>query len=300
MRINRNNKDRLFRFIFGDPEHKERTLELYNALNGSDYENPDQLEVRSTEGVLYLSMKNDVCFLIDTELDLWEHQSTWNPNMPLRGLLYFSQQYNLYVKEEDLNLYANKKLKLPTPRYFVFFNGDRELPDETVLRFSDSVAKPEQSSIEVTARVLNINADHNQVLMEASRNLRDYAELIRRLKQACADLKDEDEILAATTLVVDRCIQEGILCDILIQNKNEVIDMFLTEYDEKETMRRQARDNREEGRKEGRVALKKATEYLKENGRASEIEKLNLDDNFFISVIKEAGIEFEESSAEEA
>jgi hypothetical protein len=76
--------------------------------------------------------------------------------------------------------------------------------------------------------------------------------------------------------------------------------MFLTEYDEKGTMRRQARDNREEGRKEGRAALKKATEYLKENGRTSEIEELIFSDDFFDSVIREAGIEFEESSADEA
>jgi hypothetical protein len=166
MKINRNHKDRLFRFIFGDPEHKERTLELYNALNGSDYEDPERLEVRSTEGVLYLSMKNDVCFLIDTELNLWEHQSTWNPNMPLRGLLYFSQQYNLYVKDEDMDLYGEKKLRFPTPRYCVFFNGDRKLPDETALRFSDSVVKSELNFIEVTARVPNINAGHNLDLME--------------------------------------------------------------------------------------------------------------------------------------
>lgn len=299
MKINEKYKDRLFRFIFGDPEHKERTLELYNALNGSDYDDPEQLELRIVEGVLYLSMRNDVSFLIDMELNLWEHQSTWNPNMPLRGLLYFSQMYNRYVSENDLNLFGWKKLMLPTPRYYVFFNGDRKMGDETELRFTDSVEKPDHSSIEVIARVLNINAGHNEDLMEASRNLKEYAELIRRLKEAVRGLKEESEIRAAIVRVVDQCIEDGILRDILIQNRDEVIEMFMTEYDEKETMRRLARDEREEGRKEGREeyhqALKQASEYLKSKGRESEVINLITDDQFCASIFKEAEISYADS-----
>ena len=311
MKINDKYKDRLFRFIFGDPEHKERTLELYNALNGSDYDDPKELELKIVEGVLYLSMRNDVSFLIDTEMDLWEHQSTWNPNMPLRGLLYFSQMYHRYVSDNDLNLFGWKKLMLPTPRYYVFYNGDRKMEDQTELRFTDSVEKPEHSSIEVTARVLNINAGHNAELMEASRNLREYAELIRRLKEAVNGLRTDSEIRAAVIRVVDQCIEDRILRDILMQNKSEVIEMFMTEYDEKETMRRLARDEREEGRKEGReevreegrregqdenrAMMKKATEYLVSSGRESEIVNLNLDDQFFASVLEEAGISYAEN-----
>ena len=251
MKINRKNKDRLFRFIFGDAEHKERALALYNALNGTAYQDPAVLELTMTEGMLYLSMRNDVSFLLDTEMNLREHQSTNNPNMPLRGLFYFAQQYNRYVQEEDLNLFGSTRLVLPTPRYYVFYNGDAELEDEGELRFTDLVDKPELSSIEITARVLNINAGHNQALMEASRHLREYAELIRRLKVACKGKKTPEEIVAAVTRVVEQCIADGILAEILKQNKGEVIEMFFTEYDEKETMRRLARDERQEGRKEG-------------------------------------------------
>jgi hypothetical protein len=252
LKINRKNKDRLFRFIFGDAEHKERALELHNALNGTAYQDPAALELTMTEGMLYLSMRNDVSFLLDTEMNLWEHQSTNNPNMPLRGLFYFAQQYNRYVQEEDLNLFGSTRLVLPTPRYYVFYNGDQDLEDEGELRFTDLVDKPELSSIEITARVLNINAGHNQALMEASRYLREYAELIRRLKEACKGKKTPEEIAEAVTHVVEQCIADGILAEILKQNKGEVIEMFFTEYDEKETMRRLARDERQEGREEGR------------------------------------------------
>jgi hypothetical protein len=306
MKINSKHKDRLFRYIFGDPEHKERALELYNALNGTEYDDPEQLELTTPEGVLYMSMRNDVSFLIDTEMNLWEHQSTWNPNMPLRGLLYFAQQYNRSIKDNDLNIFGNTRLMLPTPRYYVFFNGDQAVPDETVLRFTDSVKKPELSSIEVEARILNVNAGHNKALMEASRYLREYAELIKRLKAACKGLKDPEDIRSAVAKVVDQCIAKGILQNILEQNKREVIEMFLTEYDEKETMRRLARDERQEGRKEGRQegrkegrdenadAVEQATEYLVANGRKEELYRMNTDRAFFASVLQEAGIRYGE------
>ena len=197
------------------------------------------------------------------------------------------------------------------------------MEDQTELRFTDSVEKPEHSSIEVTARVLNINAGHNAELMEASRNLSEYAELIRRLKEAVNGLRTDSEIRAAVIRVVDQCIEDRILRDILMQNKSEVIEMFMTEYDEKETMRRLARDEREEGRREGReegreegrkegreegreegrreghdenrAMMKKATEYLVSSGRESEVVNLNLDDQFFASVLEEAGISYAEN-----
>ena len=91
---NRNYKDRLFRFVF---KNKKDLLDLYNAINGTNYDDPEELEVNTLENVLYLSMKNDLSFLIDAELNLYEHQSTYNPNMPMRGLLYFAGVYNRHI-----------------------------------------------------------------------------------------------------------------------------------------------------------------------------------------------------------
>ena len=112
-KANRAHKDRLFRLIFRE---KKDLLSLYNAVNRSHYQNPDELEVRTLKDVLYLSMKNDLAFLIKNELNLYEAQSTFNPNMPLRGLSYFSRLYQGYVESRKLDVYSSGKIILPAPR----------------------------------------------------------------------------------------------------------------------------------------------------------------------------------------
>lgn len=128
---NRNFKDRLFRRVF---VNKADLLDLYNAVNGTDYQNVEDLEVNTLEDVLYLSMKNDISFLIGGTMNLYEHQSSYNPNMPIRGFLYFARLYQKYVDERELNLYGSTLQKLPLPRYLVFYNGTKGEPDriETV------------------------------------------------------------------------------------------------------------------------------------------------------------------------
>ena len=110
--FNRKYKDVLFRHLFRD---KQDLLELYNALNNSTYENPEELEVITMEDVIFMKMKNDLPFIIANQLNLYEHQSTYSPNMPLRGLLYFSRQYEGIVAQKKDHLYGSKLIKLPTP-----------------------------------------------------------------------------------------------------------------------------------------------------------------------------------------
>lgn len=119
LRINRKYKDRLFRFLFRD---KRDLLELYNALNGTDYKDPDELEIVTMEDVIFLKMKNDLSFIIAGRLNLYEHQSTVNPNMPLRGLLYLAQQYEGLVSAGEKSMYGKRRIELPTPEYVVFYN----------------------------------------------------------------------------------------------------------------------------------------------------------------------------------
>ena len=101
----KDHKDRLFRFIFGSEERKEYTLSLYNALNGSDYTDTDDLTITTLEDVIYINVKNDVSFLLKEVMNLYEHQSTWNPNMPLRGLIYFGKLYSAYADKADKDIY---------------------------------------------------------------------------------------------------------------------------------------------------------------------------------------------------
>ena len=114
--INREYKDRLFRFLFGAEEMKENMLLLYNALNSTDYTDADSIKVYTIEDILYLEMKNDVAIIFDSYLHLWEQQSTYNPNMPIRGLMYFGKLYSKYIEENNLNIYGKKLCKIPTPK----------------------------------------------------------------------------------------------------------------------------------------------------------------------------------------
>ena len=116
MHYNEKHKDRIFCMIFGYEKYKSNLLDLYNALNDTNYTNLDDLEITTMENALYMSMKNDVSCIIANNMELFEHQSTWNPNMPLRGFMYFSDLFNKYVSRYRLGLYDDKLLKIPTPQ----------------------------------------------------------------------------------------------------------------------------------------------------------------------------------------
>ena len=163
---NRNYKDRLFRFVF---KNKKDLLDLYNAINGTDYDNPEELEVNTLENVLYLSMKNDLSFLIDAELNLYEHQSTYNPNMPMRGLLYFAGVYNRHISSREINIYSSSPKVFPFPQHIVFYNGTQEEPDRKILKLSDLFQRPtgeKEPCLECQTLMLNINYGHNRELMK--------------------------------------------------------------------------------------------------------------------------------------
>lgn len=124
---NRKHKDRLFRLVF---QEKRYQLELYNALNGTDYTDSEVLEETTLEDAIFLGVKNDLSFIIGMSLNMYEHQSSKNLNMPLRGLIYFSQAYQAYVRSNGYNLYAESQIPLPFPNYIVFYNGMKDMVDE--------------------------------------------------------------------------------------------------------------------------------------------------------------------------
>ena len=120
-------KDGLFKAIFGSAEHRDWALSLYNAVNASHYTNHEELQIYTIRDAVYMGMKNDASFIFANTLNLFEAQSTYNPNMPLRGLFYLARQYEKYCEEHDLNLYGYTLQRIPTPRYLVFYNGEEEL-----------------------------------------------------------------------------------------------------------------------------------------------------------------------------
>ena len=248
-KINRSYKDSLFRFVFAE---KKDLLELYNAINGSHYENTEDLEVNTLEDVLYLGVKNDLSFLLGSSMNLYEHQSTWNENMPLRGLFYFSELYQNYLKAEGLRLTGTgRRLLLPLPRYIVFYNGTKEEPDEAQLLLSDSFPEPkggELPALECRAQVLNINSGHNQEIMKRCHRLKEYSAFIGEIRRRLqSGLKLEDAVEQG----IEACIRRGVLSDILSRSKMEVRKMLLTEYDEKAEREYLRKQSREEGLEEG-------------------------------------------------
>ena len=229
-KINRKYKDRLFRFVFRD---KKDLLELYNAINGTDYQNTEELEINTLEDVLYLGMKNDLSFLLCSSMNLYEHQSTWNENMPLRGLFYFAELYQRYLEENGYRLTGiGRRLPLPFPRYVVFYNGTKEEPDQTQLLLSDSFQGQKNGlpSLECRAVVLNINYGHNQAIMERCRRLKEYSEFVEEIRR---NLRVGMRLEDAVEQGIEACMKRGILADILSKSKMEVRKMLLTEYDEK-------------------------------------------------------------------
>ncbi len=246
LRNNRKYRDVLFRHLFRE---KKDLLELYNALNGSTYQNPEELEVITMEDVIFMKMKNDLSFMIGNTLNLYEHQSTWNANMPLRGMLYFAQQFEGLLASREDDIYGTKRVELPTPVYIVFYNGAGMQTDNLLLYLSDAFPTGRGSGcLECTCEVLNINRGYNRALMEKCHRLWEYSEFSSEIEENIKKGMRREE---AVHTAIDTCIEKGILRDILVKQKAEVLHMILTEYDEKKHFRTLFREGKEEGIKEG-------------------------------------------------
>lgn len=249
IRINREHKDRLFRLLFGDEKNRTNLLSLYNAINHTDYTNAEDMEITTMQDCIYMRMKNDVSVLLYQVLALYEQQSSWNPNMPLRGLLYFAHLYEKYVETHKLNIYGSRLLQLPTPQYIVFYNGTDRKTEEVKLRLSDSFEIPcNGGGFEWTATVKNINYGYNKELMENCRILKEYAQFVDKVRQYRKELGD---ITAAAERTIQECINEGILEEFLAAHRAEVLDVCLTEYNEELVMEALKKDSREEGLEQG-------------------------------------------------
>ena len=158
---NQKYKDTVFRKLFHD---KRRLLELYNGVNHSNYDNPDDLEITTLEGNTFLNMKNDLSFIFDYELSLYEHQSSPCPNIPLRDLEYVASIYKKIIPTEET--YKSHAISIPTPRFITFYNGTIKLEDEKIYKLSDLFAKKtDNPELELIVKVININEGHNKELM---------------------------------------------------------------------------------------------------------------------------------------
>ena len=268
IRMNHKYKDRLFRYLF---RNKKDLLALYNALNNSNYSNVDDLEIVTLEDVIFLKMKNDLSFIISWKLNLYEHQSTYNPNMPLRGLIYLAQEYEGLTAARGDDLYGEKRIALPTPEYVVFYNGSRKMEDRETLYLSDSFRDGRGSGcLECCCEILNINRGHNPEIMKKCRRLWEYSEFTAEIDDNVGKGLSLQEALQKA---IDCCIERDILKDVLIRERAEVQHMILTEYNEKKHMKTLYAQGREAGREEAEEEIKRERQRAEEaESRAEEAE----------------------------
>lgn len=265
---------------------------LYNALCGTSHTNADDIQIYTLDDVIYIKMKNDVSILLDSYLYLWEQQSTFNPNMPIRGMMYFSKMYSRYITENKLNIYGRTLVKLPTPRYTVLYNGSEEQPSCMKLKLSDAFINPDDNGdFEWTATMLNLNEGKNEELLNTCRPLKDYMSLINEARRNAESMPLEEAIDAA----VEYCIENDILKEFLIKHRAEVKDMCITEFDEKTFVEGIREEGREEGWKKGRLdeifASVEAKDYSAERGA----QKAGMSISEFITAMEQEGFKVPES-----
>lgn len=272
--------------LFSD---KANLLSLYNAINSSNYKDPDQLEIVTLENAVYMGMKNDLSFLIDTSILLYEHQSTYNPNMPLRDLFYISSEYQRLVDKKTL--YSSQLQKIPAPSFIVFYNGTEREEDSWVNYLSESFeVLPDEPNLELKVITLNINEGHNPKLMEHCQTLREYAQYVAKVRHYTAQMPLNE----AVTLAVNDCINEGILEEFLRQNRSEVIAMSIFEYNKEEEERKIRKAEYEagfaEGESRGTERILQLIQLLSQNGHYDKIQKITSDKDLLNSLLKEYNI----------
>ena len=262
--VNDEHKDRVFKFLFGNPEKLEWTLSLYNAVNGSRYDNPDDIRLNTIDDVLYLGMKNDVSFIIMDDMHLWEHQSTYNPNMPMRFFIYAAKLYEKFIADpvNKYNPYSTTQQTAHCPKCICFYNGTGKQPERKLLRLSDAFKG--KSDIEVTVTMLNVNYGQNAKLMRACKPIEEYAWLVNAIRR---HEKKTHDLEAAVDAALAEMPDDFIIKKFLLLNKAEVKGMFLTEWDMEKVLAvdRLETEARTEARVEARERKRTARAMLKKN-----------------------------------
>lgn len=244
MNTQKNYKDTVYRMLF---KETEAALSLYNGLNGTTYTDESMLEFNTLENAIYMGMKNDLSFLVTDQMHLYEQQSTYTPNMPLRDLFYVADLLQVFVK--DKTLHSSKQIKLPTPHFVVFYNGMKDMPEKLELKLSDSFAVPaENPELELKVQILNINPGMNEELKEKCPILREYVIYVEKVRSYAKILPLEEAVEQA----VEDCVRENVLRDFLLRQRAEVVKMSIYEYDKERELKLIRADERELGREEER------------------------------------------------
>ncbi|MGN1148601.1 MAG: hypothetical protein ACI4TB_09275 [Lachnospiraceae bacterium] len=275
---NRNYKDTLFRLIFKEPKE---LLSLYNAIHDTRYTKPEELQIVTLENGIYMCMKNDLACIVDCHLSLYEHQSTFNPNMPLRDLFYVAKEYEKLLA--DKTLYASTLVKIPAPSFITFYNGKEKQPERLEMKLSDAFEIPmDKPALELHVIQLNINTGFNKELMKKCRTLQEYTLYVERVRKYA----EEKPLKEAVEQAVQECIKEGILDKFLTRYRREAVSVSIFEYDEE----REIALIRKAEREAGADLFAALTAKLLQDARTEDLQQATTNKEFRDALYLEYGI----------
>lgn len=246
---NREVKSSAFTVYFSDPKN---AAQLYSALSGEEV-TPEDIEFVTLEGVLFVARKNDMAFTVQNRvLVISEHQSTLNPNMPLRSIIYYGRTMEKLINSKAL--YRNKRIPIPTPQFYVFYNGNEACPSEDILNLSDSyLEKTITPMLELSVKVININLPEGHAILEQCRPLYEYSWFIQKIREYTEAGLARD---AAITLAVKECEREGIMADFVREYGTEAVNMLFTQFNMDDAIEVWYEEGLEDGEARGRMKTK--------------------------------------------
>lgn len=256
---NREHKDSVFVDLFyQDETARKNLLSLYNALHDTKYQDEEIIQKVKIEDVLYKNFKNDISFEVNGQVFvLGEHQSTVNPNIPLRCLLYVGRVYEQLIDKKAR--YRTTLVKIPTPEFYTFYNGKKDQPIEQELTLSDAFINPKRSnSVKLKVKVININSNKTHEILKKCEVLREYSQFIDTVR------KYADEANAIKKAIRE-CIERGILSDYLKRKGSEVENMLIAEYSYEEDIQVKQQEAEQQGRKQGLILSGKIFQMVKRN-----------------------------------
>ncbi|MCL2410891.1 MAG: Rpn family recombination-promoting nuclease/putative transposase [Treponema sp.] len=252
MKINTNFKDSVFTKLFSEPD---LLRELYCALEGTTLPSDLSVSINTLENVVFMDLYNDISFEIGGKLVvLIEHQSTINPNMGLRLLLYISRVLEKIITGK--NLYSGNRLSIPWPEFFVLYNGKEPYPDNATLRLSDLFEKPHDLGLpkkavpllDLEVKVININEGKNEAIVSRCKKLAEYSAFIAKTRSFEKDLQDREKAVKAA---IKYCSRYDILKEFLEIHASEVLNMLLTEWNTEDALSVRFEEGMERGFEEG-------------------------------------------------
>ena len=265
MNENREYKSDVFSMLM---ENKSYALQVYNALNGSSYDDPEAIEIVTLESDIYISVRNDASYIVDADVSFYEHQSTYNPNMTVRFLIYYTSTLQDLLKNRDL--YSAHRILIPVPHFAVFYNGVSDRPAIETIKLSSSYEKPtDEPELELTCTIYNINPDKGKELLGRCAVLDEYTRFVETVRRFKAE-KNKEPIKSAIKYCIDHHILESFLrergAEVI---KNMGIDMS---FERREGLIRE--EERNLGREEERANTERAlAEAERERKRAEAAEK---------------------------